>query len=128
MTNIGRNSPCPCGSGKKFKQCCLKNGAKKDHFSEIYDLDQLSNRCIDLINDGQFDEAEVIAKKLIKDFPQVPDGIERMAILHEKRGDFPLAAKYYQKAADMIKSMPGFDSGFTDSLLDDAKRMKEMAK
>ena len=21
--NIGRNSPCPCGSGKKFKKCCL---------------------------------------------------------------------------------------------------------
>ena len=20
---IGRNSPCPCGSGKKFKRCCL---------------------------------------------------------------------------------------------------------
>jgi uncharacterized protein YecA (UPF0149 family) len=20
--NIGRNEPCPCGSGKKFKQCC----------------------------------------------------------------------------------------------------------
>jgi hypothetical protein len=20
----GRNSPCPCGSGKKYKQCCLK--------------------------------------------------------------------------------------------------------
>ena len=20
---IGRNDPCPCGSGKKFKQCCL---------------------------------------------------------------------------------------------------------
>jgi uncharacterized protein len=19
---IGRNDPCPCGSGKKFKQCC----------------------------------------------------------------------------------------------------------
>lgn len=23
----GRNDPCPCGSGKKYKQCCLK---KKD--------------------------------------------------------------------------------------------------
>jgi hypothetical protein len=22
---IGRNSPCPCGSGKKYKQCCLKS-------------------------------------------------------------------------------------------------------
>jgi preprotein translocase subunit SecA len=21
-TNIGRNDPCPCGSGKKYKQCC----------------------------------------------------------------------------------------------------------
>jgi hypothetical protein len=22
--NIGRNDPCPCGSGKKFKKCCLQ--------------------------------------------------------------------------------------------------------
>lgn len=22
---VGRNDPCPCGSGKKYKQCCLKN-------------------------------------------------------------------------------------------------------
>jgi len=21
---IGRNEPCPCGSGKKYKQCCGK--------------------------------------------------------------------------------------------------------
>lgn len=24
MSKIGRNDPCPCGSGKKYKQCCLK--------------------------------------------------------------------------------------------------------
>jgi len=23
MTKIGRNAPCPCGSGKKYKKCCL---------------------------------------------------------------------------------------------------------
>lgn len=22
---IGRNDPCPCGSGKKYKQCCGRN-------------------------------------------------------------------------------------------------------
>jgi hypothetical protein len=22
-SKVGRNSPCPCGSGKKHKQCCL---------------------------------------------------------------------------------------------------------
>ena len=21
---VGRNEPCPCGSGKKYKQCCGK--------------------------------------------------------------------------------------------------------
>ncbi|NOQ46854.1 MAG: hypothetical protein GQ559_09325 [Desulfobulbaceae bacterium] len=25
MGKIGRNQPCPCGSGKKFKHCCLHN-------------------------------------------------------------------------------------------------------
>ena len=23
---LGRNDPCPCGSGKRFKKCCLKSG------------------------------------------------------------------------------------------------------
>ena len=29
VEKIGRNDPCPCGSGKKYKQCCAKKqGAK----------------------------------------------------------------------------------------------------
>ena len=24
VSKIGRNDPCPCGSGKKYKQCCGK--------------------------------------------------------------------------------------------------------
>ena len=30
MPSPGRNDPCPCGSGKKFKQCCA---AKKNRMS-----------------------------------------------------------------------------------------------
>ena len=30
MNELGRNDPCPCGSGKKFKKCCLaKNEAAR---------------------------------------------------------------------------------------------------
>ena len=25
---VGRNAPCPCGSGKKYKKCCLKKEAE----------------------------------------------------------------------------------------------------
>ena len=27
---VGRNDPCPCGSGKKYKNCCLGKGSLAD--------------------------------------------------------------------------------------------------
>ena len=32
---ISRNDPCPCGSGMKFKRCCIDKTKTRDHF-EIY--------------------------------------------------------------------------------------------
>jgi hypothetical protein len=31
LRKVGRNDPCPCGSGKKFKKCCLNRAP--DHFT-----------------------------------------------------------------------------------------------
>jgi hypothetical protein len=30
VTTVGRNDPCPCGSGRKFKHCCLRVQAVED--------------------------------------------------------------------------------------------------
>ncbi len=27
LRKIGRNAPCPCGSGKKYKKCCFERAA-----------------------------------------------------------------------------------------------------
>lgn len=34
MAKTGRNDPCPCGSGRKYKVCCLKKDedAEREHF------------------------------------------------------------------------------------------------
>ena len=37
--NPGRNDPCPCGSGKKYKKCCLLK--KRDTDSFILGLNNL---------------------------------------------------------------------------------------
>lgn len=29
IEKVGRNDPCPCGSGKKYKNCCLQKDQKK---------------------------------------------------------------------------------------------------
>jgi hypothetical protein len=28
--DVGRNDPCPCGSGKKYKKCCMKEDQRKE--------------------------------------------------------------------------------------------------
>ena len=28
-SKVGRNDPCPCGSGAKFKNCCIDKAEKK---------------------------------------------------------------------------------------------------
>jgi len=37
ITKIGRNDPCPCGSGLKYKKCCLgKDNIKVNNLEEVY--------------------------------------------------------------------------------------------
>jgi len=33
QSRVGKNDPCPCGSGKKYKKCCMKRG-KDGEFEE----------------------------------------------------------------------------------------------
>ena len=73
MAKIGRNDPCPCGSGQKYKRCCLSR-----------------------------DEAEHAAQHLLEHYPDVHDGLERLAMVAAARGDRPRAAEYYRKAADFV--------------------------
>ena len=30
---VGRNDSCPCGSGKKYKHCCLKSGVYENYIT-----------------------------------------------------------------------------------------------
>jgi len=40
-TNVGRNDPCPCGSGKKYKKCCLERDQ----------ADRLKNRAANVLDE-----------------------------------------------------------------------------
>lgn len=41
---IGRNDPCPCGNGKKYKKCCL-NKSEENRFAEAirYSISNIKN-------------------------------------------------------------------------------------
>jgi len=133
MAKIGRNDPCPCGSGKKYKKCCLlhQDGAnrypskRKMPFIPVYtELDQLSNSVVDLIKENKLDEAEDVSRKLLDEYPDQVDGLNRLAMVYEARAEKRKAAEYYLKAANFAKSNEGFDRKIIKWFLSEAKRVE----
>jgi len=52
--SIGRNEPCPCGSGKKFKKCCARNNPEKsveEYFEAIKDAEN-EEEVLNLLKDA----------------------------------------------------------------------------
>jgi tetratricopeptide (TPR) repeat protein len=129
MVTTGRNRPCPCGSGKKYKLCCLPADEQRQaaqrpaqpapplriplparrpvapqpiYVLEDDGLDDLSNSVLDLIGARRFDEALAVCKRLLEEFPDVVDGLERSGMVHAKMGNHTLAADFYRKALDFV--------------------------
>ncbi len=144
MSKIGRNDPCPCGSGKKYKRCCLhqheaaaaERAATAAHAAtrlappafagEDDGLDEASNRVVDLVHDGQLDEAEQAARDLLVRYPDVHDGFERLAMVYETRGDREQAAEYYRKAlAFMRENADNYDTEAIDWMREKAEAMEQ---
>lgn len=80
---MSRNDPCPCGSGKKYKKCCLpiheeiKKTVPKEHWMKKEEkarqkkkLDRDVQRGFDMLLSLNFRKAENFAAKLLKEFPE----------------------------------------------------------
>ncbi|MDQ6955234.1 MAG: SEC-C metal-binding domain-containing protein [Mariprofundaceae bacterium] len=50
MSKVGRNDPCPCGSGRKYKQCCLKKERITQHKAADASSDGAVMRALDWLN------------------------------------------------------------------------------
>lgn len=134
MPMPSRNAPCPCGSGKKYKLCCLSKlqpapslqSARVPSTSRAPldedDLDQWSNAVVELIHAGRLDEAEVAARDLMRRFPDDIDGLERLGHVYEARGDKAQAASHYRQAVALARRTTGLDE-HTRHLLSLADRL-----
>lgn len=130
VNTVARNHPCPCGSGKKYKLCCLgrKEAAEREAYQarirerlaaarapqtyrvlEEDPLDALSNRANHLIGEGHLEAAEQACRQLLDEYPDYIDGHERTAQLLEARGDHKGAAESLRKALDMALTQDGFE-------------------
>jgi tetratricopeptide (TPR) repeat protein len=128
VPKTGRNDPCPCGSGKKYKHCCLDKdraaefaplvaeraelqAERADQAIELallesQALDEASNAVVDLVHAGRLDEAERAARELLVRYPEVHDGYDRLGMVYEARGQLRQAADCYRKVVELVRANP----------------------
>ena len=145
MAKIGRNDPCPCGSSKKYKQCCLAKDeaaaraaappppaptprrAGRVVFPQDDDdvdlLTEASNAVIALIRAGDIDAAEQAAHQLLERYPEVHDGFDRLGMVCEAKGENGKAADYYRRAMAFIQEHGDDDDGGPNELVATYQRL-----
>jgi tetratricopeptide (TPR) repeat protein len=92
----GRNDPCPCGSGRKYKHCCAdkdRNLFLQDDFALVH-----YRRGVTLETQGR-DEEAIEAYRLAAASGRGPESMSRLGHLYAKRGLSALASEAYRAAA-----------------------------
>lgn len=128
MAKIGRNDPCPCGSGKKHKKCCsltddppAKQAARQSKSSAPHVCDFCGEGIEDELNDradlilhelleGRVDEAEVLCHAFINDFPDEAEGLDLLSMSFEERGQRERALELLRQASHIAHAKPYYDA------------------
>ena len=148
MAKIGRNDLCPCGSGKKYKRCCMANDAAAaraklaaataattaahhdPHFCDDCNdkLDTAADAVFALIDAKQFDAAEQAAHDVLARFPSVHDGYECLGRLHQAKGDHQQAVNCYRRVIAFARNEPHlYDPEFVAHFQDVIDRLEPQA-
>lgn len=108
----GRNDPCPCGSGKKYKKCCSDNPEAAPAFQPQRTPNQGATQgtpghreigaLVELFNQQRYMEAELLARSMAKSFPRYGFGWKVLGAASNQLGRSADALAALQKAAALL--------------------------
>jgi tetratricopeptide (TPR) repeat protein len=95
---IGRNDPCPCGSGKKYKQCCEATGAAPQSLSSNFNPQQALQTAMAQHQTGNLQQAESLYKQVLQAAPNQPDALHLLGLIAKQKGDLKTATQLMRKS------------------------------
>jgi len=102
----GRNDPCPCGSGKKYKKCCHDNLEARSAFQPRQQQGEPSHQeigaLVSLFNQQRYSEAGFLARSMTESFPHYGFGWKVLGAASNQLGQSADALAALQKAAAML--------------------------
>ena len=117
LEKIGRNEPCPCGSGKKYKHCCLE---KHEAARKVKDTQQEENlrakereqeqlirqieKAFGLLSSRKYAEAIRFALNLISNYPDEDRLHDIVATTHLYTGECEEAIEICRRRLEVARS------------------------
>lgn len=99
-TKVGRNDPCPCGSGKKYKSCCLLAAAAAP--AAPPPLDEAGRRrlmqAFQAYQQDDLDEAQRACEQLLQRLRNQPDALHLQGLIAHRRGQLDSALDLIDRA------------------------------
>ena len=100
MKKIERNTPCPCGSGKKYKQCCLKRDEVLASSKRVETalIPNAIREAIEHHQAGRLLQAEAIYQQIFQAEPNHPEALHFLGVIAHQTGRNELAVELIGKA------------------------------
>ncbi len=98
---VGRNDPCPCGSGKKYKHCCEQTGtipAPKQSAPTGFSVPHALQTAMMHHQAGNLPQAEMLYKQVLQAAPNQPDALHLLGLIAKQKGDHKTAVHLMRKA------------------------------
>jgi predicted O-linked N-acetylglucosamine transferase (SPINDLY family) len=107
MDAPGRNDDCPCGSGKKYKKCCLGKTEPAAPAAPIQDAQTALNEAVQAAlqhhQAGRFQQAAEIYRQILQIQPDHADALHLLGVIAHQGGQHALALDLISRA---IQSAP----------------------
>jgi len=107
-TKIGRNDPCQCGSGKKYKQCCQTQAAVRVARPPSVDVSVpgLLRAATEHHQAGRLPQAEALYRQILQAAPNNPDALHLLGLIAHQSGKIEIAVDLISRAIRINPSGP----------------------
>ncbi len=96
MGDVGRNDPCPCGSGLKYKKCCLPRETLQP--DDLDRVDRTRSLAFKQMSQEEWLEAIDSFKSILEESHDPHVLLEAIASCYEGLENYLMAAEHYEKA------------------------------
>jgi predicted O-linked N-acetylglucosamine transferase (SPINDLY family) len=107
MSSPNRNDQCSCGSGKKYKQCCLKRDGElaTGKRSELVAIPKMLQAALEHYRAGRLTEAEALYQQILQIDLNQPDALHLSGVIALQTGRNDDAIELIGRA---VANKPGF--------------------